>query len=188
MITQKTPHDVATAARSNAKASTITRRSLLAGTTLLFAGLHIPKAFADTPSAAEAAFYIASSVLTDKRDLSPVTAKRIFQILNAADSGFADKAVKLAALAKANTTGASLKAAAAAVGLDAIAMKIVSTWYTGTVETEHGPVVVAYKDALMYRPVADGLTVPTYCNNGPMWWTGLPPEITRMPVNSPRVL
>ncbi|MBB6484749.1 sugar dehydrogenase complex small subunit [Rhizobium lusitanum] len=188
MNTPKTPQDAATAARSNAKAPAITRRSLLAGTTLLLAGLNVPKAFADTPSAAEAAFYIASSVLTDKRDLSPITSKRIFQILNADDSGFADKAIKLAVLAKANVTGTSLKMAAAAAGLDAIAMKIVSTWYTGTVETAHGPVVVAYKDALMYRPVADGLTVPTYCNNGPMWWIGLPPEVTRMPVNSPRVL
>src|SRR5450830_1559149 len=37
--------------------------------------------------------------------------------------------------------------------------------------------MVAYAEALMYLPVADGLTVPTYCNYGPLWWTRAPPEI-----------
>lgn len=166
----------------------ISRRALLAGTTLLLALSQAPSAFATTLSEAEAAFYRVSSVLTDKNDLSATTSRRILKALSSDDPAVVDKVLRLAVLAQVNHTGAALKAAAKAEGLDANVMKIVTAWYTGTVDTTNGPVVVAYRDALMYRPVANGLTVPTYCNNGPIWWTGLPPEITRVPVNIPKVL
>lgn len=168
----------------------MTRRSLLGSTALAVAGLGVVglapiRAFAATP---EADFFAVSSLLTDKKDLSEVTSKRIFDALNGDDPGFAARLARLAALVPGQSTGAALKAAAVADGLEADVTAIVTAWYTGTVTTRKGPVVIAYKDALMYRPVADGLTVPTYCSNGPVWWSGLPPEIARMPVNLPKVL
>ena len=29
----------------------------------------------------------------------------------------------------------------------------------------------------MYRTVADGQVVPTYCNYGPLWWLKAPPAV-----------
>lgn len=64
------------------------------------------------------------------------------------------------------------------------AMQIVHAWYTGTVgPNDAGEVnVIAYKNALMYRPTADGLPVPTYCFRGELWFSELPPGITQQPI------
>lgn len=168
---------------------TITRRTLLAGAALSLAGLDfLPPAAAQTPSAAETDFLQLSAALTEKNDLDPVVSRRILDALVKDDPDMAGRIARIAALATDNRSAKAIKEAAASVGLDGDVMKIVTAWYTGTVVTKAGPVVVAYKDALMYRPVADGLTVPTYCNKGPIWWTALPPEISRMPVNNPKVL
>lgn len=45
--------------------------------------------------------------------------------------------------------------------------------------------LVAYEEALMYQPVRDALTVPTYCSYGPMWWTAAPPDAAAMPPEPP---
>lgn len=151
-------------------------------------GLEPFQAFGAAPDGPETAFLAVSSLLTDKKNLSEITSKRIFDALKGDDTGFAGRLMRLAALMPGQATGTALKAAAVANGLEADVTAIVTAWYTGTVTTRKGPVVVAYENALMYRPVADGLTVPTYCSNGPVWWSGLPPEISRMPVNLPKVL
>ncbi|PWD85317.1 sugar dehydrogenase complex small subunit [Ignatzschineria cameli] len=64
-----------------------------------------------------------------------------------------------------------------------IQKKILHSWYTGTVgPNEAGQVrVIAYKDAFMYRPTADGLPTPTYCFRGELWFKALPPGITKEP-------
>lgn len=165
-----------------------TRRQLLAGSALLLADLafHTP-ALAET-DAAEAAFLALSRKITGKDQLSPVTAGRILAALAADDPDLPAKLEKLTELSSSAASPTALKQAASTVGLDGTMMAIVSAWYTGTIDTKAGPVVVAYKDALMYQPVADGLTVPTYCNRGPLWWSDLPPHITRIPQNNPKVL
>ena len=66
-------------------------------------------------------------------------------------------------------------AAARQAGLQDLASDIVAAWYTGTVGRGPTAVVVAYEEALMYQPVRDALTVPTYCSYGPLWWTAAPP-------------
>lgn len=65
----------------------------------------------------------------------------------------------------------------------ALQKKILHSWYTGTVgPNEAGKVrVIAYKDAFMYRPTADGLPTPTYCFRGELWFKALPPGITKEP-------
>ncbi|WP_162703975.1 sugar dehydrogenase complex small subunit [Rhizobium sp. SYY.PMSO] len=169
-----------------------TRRQLLAGSTLLLADLafHMPALAETAPAAiaADPAFLALSRKITGKDQLSPVTAERIHVALSADDPALSDKLGKLAGLSTSAASPAALKQAASAVGLDGLMMAIVSAWYTGTVDTKAGPVVVAYKDALMYQPVADGLTVPTYCSRGPLWWSDLPPQVTRVPQNNPKVL
>jgi hypothetical protein len=163
---------------------------LLGGTALAILGLTLPgDTFAQTlPTPDEHAFHAFSSALTGRNDLSPTTSKRMFDLLRRDSEMGPQRLSALMVLADANRSPETLKAAAAATGLAVELMRVLTAWYTGTVDTAGGPVVLAYQEALMYRPVADGMTVPTYCNKGPMWWTGLPPEITRMPVNNPRVL
>lgn len=167
-----------------------TRRQLLAGSALLLADLafHTPALAETASSAADTAFLALSQKVTGKDQLSPVTAGRILAALAADDPALSTKLEKLAALSTSAASPTALKQAAAGVGLDGTVMAIVSAWYTGTIDTKAGPVVVAYKDALMYQPVADGLTVPTYCSRGPLWWSDLPPQVTRIPQNNPKVL
>ena len=68
-----------------------------------------------------------------------------------------------------------------APALRELALAIVAAWYTGTVAGNPAngtkSIVVAYAEALMYRTVADGQVVPTYCNYGPLWWLKAPPPI-----------
>jgi hypothetical protein len=168
----------------------ITRRSLLAGTAFAVAStLWRSSAVAQaTTAAAPNAFLRISQSITGKSDLSATTSDRIHAAFQKDDVSFNDKVTQLGLIGDRTSTPDAFKTAAAEAGLGDTLMAIVAAWYTGTVDTSEGAVVVAYTEALMYKPVADGLTVPTYCNKGPMWWTGLPPEITRMPENNPKVL
>lgn len=113
---------------------------------------------------------------------------RIYDALESLDAKLPYTIMKLEEIALQQSDPETIKNAATAIQLDGLVTAIISAWYTGTVASSKGPVVVAYADALMYRPVADGLTVPTYCNKGPTWWMGLPPGITEMPQNNPKVL
>jgi hypothetical protein len=169
----------------------VTRRTLLAGTAALLAAVaSTPEALAQTASAqaSVAGFHEVSRAITGKADLSPTTSERIYRALAADHADLAENVNVLATLASANPTPSAFRDAAKQAGQGDLLLAILTAWYTGTVETKQGPVVVSYKEALMYRPVEDGLTVPTYCNKGPIWWTGLPPEVTRMPINNPKVL
>jgi hypothetical protein len=169
----------------------LTRRALLAGTAaLLAAATGVPEAMAQGASAQAsiAAFYDISRAITGKAELSPTTSERIYRALLSDHDDLPQQVGALAALVGNNLTPAAFRTAATQAGHGDLFLAVLTAWYTGTVDTKQGPVVVAYKDALMYRPVEDGLTVPTYCNKGPMWWTGLPPAISRMPINNPKVL
>lgn len=143
---------------------------------------------ADAVATATANFFNISMAITAKSDLSTTTSERIYLAFQGADPSFPDKIAQLGPLARDSDTPEAFKASAMDVGLGDTLMAIVAAWYTGTVETSNGSVLVSYAEALMYRPVADGLTVPTYCNKGPLWWTGLPPAVTTMPNNIPKVL
>lgn len=173
---------------SGVQAGTITRRALLAGTAMLWVAAAAPPAFAEDQASGARPFHVLSLALTGKGDLSPLTAGRIYEALLRDDAALPGEVATLSRLAQDHRTPEALKTAASEAGLGDLVMKIVTAWYTGTVETAQGPVVVAYAEALMYRPTADGLTVPTYCSNGPLWWSSLPPGIDRMPANLPRVL
>jgi hypothetical protein len=169
----------------------LTRRALLAGTAIFIAGIagrRPANAQAAGADNATSTFLDVSQAVTGRDGLSPVTAERIYNAMHGDDAGFPGRIEHLAELAQQSASPEALKSAASTVGLDETVMSIVTAWYTGTVQTGKGPVVVAYVDALMYQPVADGLTVPTYCNKGPLWWTGFPPEIATMPQNNPKVL
>lgn len=116
-----------------------------------------------------------SQKITGHNDLNPVTAERIYSALQKNFPHFSDQYPELIALLQNNNDPKALLAAATDAGVNDLAYAIVTAWYTGTVGEGANAVMVAYKEALMYRTVADGQTVPTYCNYGPLWWTGNPP-------------
>lgn len=157
-----------------------TRRALMLGTASA-AGL-MAMGFAGAAEAQPAAaalgeeqFFALCQAVTGHADISPITARRIFAAMRGANPGFTQQAASLLALAKPGQAPEALQQAADAAGLRPAMMQMVEAWYTGTVGHGSSATLVSYAEALMYRPCADGLTVPTYCSNGPLWWTGAPP-------------
>lgn len=128
---------------------------------------------ASNPQSAD--FLLFSQKITGHNDVNPVTADRIYDALQKNYPDFSTQYPKLISLLQSTNDPKSLLAAATTAGVHDLAYAIVTAWYTGTVGDGDKAVMVAYKEALMYRTVADGQTVPTYCNYGPLWWTGAPP-------------
>jgi hypothetical protein len=124
-----------------------------------------------------ARFLAFSKAITGHDDIDPTTAARIREAMLQGDAAFAQQAASLAGLVQPGIAPDALLGAATSAGLREAALAVVTAWYTGTVVAGQKTTVVAYEQALMYRPVADALTVPTYCNEGPMWWTAAPPEV-----------
>lgn len=124
-----------------------------------------------------ARFLAFSRAITGHDDIDPTTAARIREAMLQGDAAFAQQAASLAGLVQPGIAPEALLGAATSAGLREAALAVVTAWYTGTVVAGQKTTVVAYEQALMYRPVADALTVPTYCNEGPMWWTAAPPEV-----------
>ena len=135
------------------------------------------------PAPGSMLFYTLSQTITGHRDLSAGTAARIEQAMRTNVAGFAEHLPQLGALLVTGQQANTLLAAATAAGsgLRELALAIVAAWYTGTVAGNPAngtkSIVVAYAEALMYRTVADGQVVPTYCNYGPLWWLKAPPPI-----------
>jgi hypothetical protein len=146
----------------------------------LFSNAQTPSTAGSAPPQASpeaAAFFALSKRITGHADLKLETASRIEAAMRKTYPDFAVQAPQLAALAQADQEPKALLAAATDAGLRDLALAIVAAWYTGTVGKGKQAVVVSYAEALMYQPVADGQTVPTYCNYGPLWWTKAPPAI-----------
>ncbi|WP_421846357.1 sugar dehydrogenase complex small subunit [Novosphingobium sp.] len=120
-----------------------------------------------------------SQDLTGHADLDALTAARLaeaFEIVAPAVHG------QFAALARLKGDNpAALLAAAQAKGLDSAVLAIVAAWYTGSLGKEPHTRTVAYREALMQRPVADALYPPTYALGGPGWWTAPPPPVEAEP-------
>ncbi|CAI2464244.1 Membrane bound FAD containing D-sorbitol dehydrogenase [Serratia ficaria] len=122
-----------------------------------------------------ARFFTLSQTLTEHRDIDQGMSARIFTALSNATPDFSARIERLSALLRPEQSAAQLQTLAVQAGLQEVITAIVSAWYTGTVGHGQQAVLIAYKDALMYRPASDALIVPTYCGNGPLWWTAAPP-------------
>ena len=127
----------------------------------------------DTPE--EASFLRFSRAITGHADLNPHTSRRIHAAMRGASADFLQQSARLAELATEANGPEALLASATSAGLRDTALAIVAAWYTGSVGDDSDAVVVSYQEALMYRPVLDAQTVPTYCTYGPAWWVADPP-------------
>ena len=125
----------------------------------------------------EQQFLAISKALTGHADLNPETSSRLLQAMRDDNDGFAKQAAALAVLTTGTLLPNAFLEATTPLGLRDTALAIVAAWYTGTVGKGPRARLVSYKEALMYWPVRDGLTVPTYCSNGPLWWTAPVPDV-----------
>lgn len=170
-----------------------TRRELLVGlastmvATSLLGYSFLTQAEQQTAAAnplAFARFFKLSQTLTEHQDIDQGMSARIFTALHNSDDQFPSKISQLTALMQDGQSAQQLQALAQQHQLQKTVSAIVAAWYTGTVGHGQQAVLIAYKDALMYRPASDALVVPTYCGNGPLWWTATPPDINLpKPVN-----
>ncbi|AIF48282.1 hypothetical protein HY57_14020 [Dyella japonica A8] len=119
-------------------------------------------------------------MLTGKTDLEPLMAARMAEAFKTADPSTYAHVAELSQLATHVTEPSALVEAAGPA--KAAALAIIAAWYTGTVGKGSQAVTVAYRDALMQRPVADALSPPTYALGGPAWWVAPTPEL-----DSPRI-
>jgi hypothetical protein len=159
-----------------------TRRLFLLATAAVSTGIGTMAGPADvlaqrpaTGALDDADFLRLSKAAVGHDQLDMTIASRLFAALGHADPTFNDNAVGLARLVHGGQTPEGLLDAAKAIGLHETMLTLVAAWYTGTVGHGLQAEMVSYADALMYRPVDDGLPVPTYCLDGPLWWPGLPP-------------
>ncbi|MBN3857907.1 hypothetical protein G3N59_31440 [Paraburkholderia sp. Ac-20340] len=172
-ITSSFAGDVTPGARHNARRRTVLKTLVAALTHAGFLAV-APRAFAGAPFAA-ADFVAVSQALTGHRNLDADIGARLFTALSDADRGFAARAAALAQRMHAGQTPQQLLDSADEAHLRDTALAIVTAWYTGTVGHGTKAVMVTYANALMYGTVGDGMSPPTYCANGPLWWTAAPP-------------
>lgn len=116
-------------------------------------------------------FIALSQAITEHRQIDSRLAARFYSAFSQCDAQFVPRVNRLVQLLQPGDSAQQLLDKASQAGLKDFLYQIVTAWYTGTVGDDHHGTLVAYQQALMYRPVSDGLVVPTYCGNGPIWWT-----------------
>ncbi|WP_413503094.1 sorbitol dehydrogenase family protein [Serratia proteamaculans] len=152
--------------------------TLLAGSLLSYPFLSLAEQ--QTPSANPlqfARFFKISQTLTEHQDIDQGMSARIFTALHNQNPQFTAQVEQLGGLLQAGQSAQQLQQQAIQAGLQEVVTAIITAWYTGTVGHGQTAQLIAYKDALMYRPASDALIVPTYCGNGPLWWTAAPPAV-----------
>ncbi len=174
------------------------RRRILLGTGALLAlsAVPLPKAWAapsEDPILAD--FLSWSRYLTGRSELDPELGRRVLTALSSRIADFIDGARALARYIQDHreTPADELSSLMAEQEprLAALTQQILSGWYLGQVggiasnggeregrssaESVDSPaVVVAYEHALMFDPVRDVLTIPSYCRDLPGYWAQRP--------------
>lgn len=183
--TEQLPPDAPTGA------ARLSRRALLetaaaAGVALGLAALSVPvvvqaqagsTAAAGGTGLAAADFHRLSQFLTGGQPLDAALAARYQAVLLKRDPAFdaaAQDLLRLVDSSQATHVDALLAQPALADGpLRGTLQRIVSAWYLGIVGDDNGTELVAYANALMYRPTRGILDIPSY-GSGPDTWGDKP--------------
>ena len=142
--------------------------------------LTLSRAFAFSPPAGGGpdAFAALTKQLTGRSTLDATLASRIYDALSKSDSAFVSN---VAALNKwlgmhggvpSDQVVATLQSENPV--LAKVVVNIVRAWYLGLVGQMPTVQVLAYEHALMFDPVDDILTVPSYCRDVPFYWAQKP--------------
>ena len=171
--------------------SIVSRRRLLgacaAAAALAFASvgrfntLGIAPAFADAPAGGGLdAFLALSQHLTARTSFDPVLGKRVYAALVQSDNQFTQNVAALntwlAGHGGVPSDTVTQALAAEQPPLAKTATAIMRAWYLGLVGEMPHVQVVAYESALMFTPVKDVLTIPSYCRDVPFYWTQKPAD------------
>ena len=139
----------------------------------------VAPAFADAPAGGGLdAFLALSQRLTGRTGFDAVLGKRVYDALAKSDSQFAQNVAALNTWLQghggvpSDTVTQALAADQPALAKSVSA--IMRAWYLGLVGDMPHVDVVAYEKALMFEPVKDVLTIPSYCRDGPFYWTQKP--------------
>lgn len=139
----------------------------------------LPLAFGDTPAPGNYdAFVVLSQHLTGRARFDPVLGKRIFAALSKADSQFTQNIVTLNSWIQSHG-GVPSDTVTQALQTDQPNLvptvdAVMRAWYLGLVGASPKIEVLAYERALMFDPVKDVLTIPSYCRDVPFYWTQKP--------------
>ncbi|MDE1182080.1 sugar dehydrogenase complex small subunit [Paraburkholderia sp.] len=151
----------------------------------------VSDAFAQTPPASAAgagaapanggidAFLALSQRLTGRTGFDATLGRRVFDALSHSDSQLPQHVAALNAWLQTHG-GVPSDAVTPALQTEQPALAgsvgaIMRAWYLGLVGDSPHVQVVAYERALMFDPVKDVLTVPSYCRDVPFYWTQKPP-------------
>jgi hypothetical protein len=142
------------------------------------------RAFAAAPASAPAsnsgydAFIKLSQRLTGRTSFDTVLSQRVYAALGRSNSQFEANVATLNTWLQghggvpSDTVTAALKTdqpeLAATVG------DIMRAWYLGLVGEMPNVQLVAFEKALMFDPVSDVLTIPSYCRDVPFYWAHKP--------------
>ena len=140
------------------------------------------RAFAATPASASASGYDAfiklSQHLTGRTSFNAVLGKRVYAALGHASSQFDANVATLNTWIQghggvpSDTVTAALKTDQPELG--SMVGDIMRAWYLGLVGEMPKVQVVAFEKALMFDPVNDVLTIPSYCRDVPFYWKQKP--------------
>lgn len=126
--------------------------------------------------------FLRLSALLVPHRLDEVTGERLALEMRADQPPMADYIASLLALAAAKRASRVEDFFPFATGAPrAAALRIISAWYLGVVDDAPGARVFANADALMFKPTADVMTIPTYAVAGPSNWGGFSPPLAAMP-------
>nr|WP_244173298.1 sorbitol dehydrogenase family protein [Caballeronia temeraria] len=124
------------------------------------------------------AFLAVSMKLTGRASFDPLLAERVHAALARNDAGFD---AKIAALGKWLATHGGTPTDIITAALDATRPELAKTvgsvmraWYLGVAGEPPHVEVVAFERALMFDPVGDMLTIPSYCRGEPADWAKKP--------------
>lgn len=183
---------------SHANTAFLTRRRLLAGAGagLALSALGLPSAWAQGADTASAEIFMALSYhLTGREQLNPVLGQRLLQALQQNYESFEPTMLAVAEFVQQQPqlSVAELPAALQEQQpeLAAVPQQIISAWYLGQIgqlspessdrrgqaskePTPAGVAVLSYEHALMFDPVRDVLTIPSYCRDLPGYWAQQP--------------
>jgi hypothetical protein len=140
-----------------------------------------PLALVDRPGVRRCARRALSQRLTGHTGFDAVLGKRVYDALAKSDSQFSQNVAALNTWLQghggvpSDTVTQALQADQPALAKSVSA--IMRAWYLGLVGDMPHVDVVAYEKALMFEPVKDVLTIPSYCRDVPFYWTQKPVSV-----------
>jgi len=148
---------------------------------------HLGTPYGITPAFADAsagggldAFFALSQHLTGRTRFDSVLGKRVYETLARSDSQFTQNVAALNTwLQRHGGVPSDTVTQALQVDQPVLAKTvgaIMRAWYLGLVGDLPHVQVVAYESALMFDPVKDVLTIPSYCRDVPFYWTHKPAD------------